>query len=195
MRARYKGISFDISPLFFVVTSLFLILDKSGLMSASLLASTLHESAHITTMILLKSAPLSISVKCYGLEIKSPSCAKKQAILIALAGPFANLIVFAICEFLYIIYRAEFLMYFSYINLAIALFNLLPISSLDGGDVVCEVTSFFFDDKTAKSITRIMSVIISLLLLILGVLLAFKGNFSILLIGVFLFILNLINNN
>ena len=195
MILSFRGIRFNISPLFFILTSLLLIFDKSGYMSLSILSSIIHELAHIFTMIFIKLPPKEISVKYYGIEIKSQYGGKKQAITVALSGPFANIVIFAVSMVVNKIYPNELLMYFAIINLVIGAFNLLPISSLDGGDLLSLMLLTSLSIKKSTMITKIAGYTVVCILLLPSIFLAFKHNFNMLLISIYLFILNLINCN
>lgn len=64
-------------------------------------------------------------------------CRRVGTILVALAGPLANLVLAAVSAFLFHLTRYDLIRYLGvYLNLALAVFNLIPIPPLDGSRVV-----------------------------------------------------------
>lgn len=57
-------------------------------------------------------------------------------ILVALAGPLANILLASVLTFFYHLSNFEPLLYAVYFNLGLAVFNLLPIPPLDGSKIV-----------------------------------------------------------
>lgn len=194
MILRHKGIEFQLSPLFFIITSMLLLFDKSGYMSFSLLFSALHEIGHILTMFILGKPPKAIRIMFYGLEIKTSAFSEKETIMIALSGPLVNILISIIFIILSMLYDFDF-GFAILINLIIAFFNLMPVSTLDGGDVLLSALSLKFDYYTSKKIAKIISIFLSIIILIFGVVLAFYNNFSIAFVGIYLFVCNLIKSD
>ena len=102
-------------------------------------------------------------------------------VVISLSGPVTNLLVFGI--FLFI--NPDF----AYINLFIGLFNILPASSLDGGQALYLILLSLTDANRASVVIDVITVIISVPLFAAGiyVLLQTRYNFSLLFIGLYLF--------
>ena len=84
----------------------------------------LHECAHFLTALFLHESPKKIHLLPWGcmLSLASPPCGIKGAVIF-FAGPFLNLILF-------------FMGIFPRQNFTLALFNLLPVLPLDGGEIV-----------------------------------------------------------
>lgn len=61
---------------------------------------------------------------------------RRDMIWVALAGPFANLLVAAVLAFFYKIANNDYVLYGVYFNLGLACFNLIPIPPLDGSRVL-----------------------------------------------------------
>ena len=91
MKFRLFKISFEISVPFAVMIAFLLIMDRTGLMTASLFAATLHELGHMAAMKISGCAPGS--VKCCPAGILITGNAYKTAAdsaFIAVSGPAAN---------------------------------------------------------------------------------------------------------
>ena len=191
---RYKSIEFEISPLFFIIVSSLLLLDKSGYMSYSLLFSLLHELGHIAMMLLLKKPPKKVNFMFYGLEIKTKVFTELETIFISLAGPFINIFIAMFFLVLSKLFSIEF-DFIILINLVFGAFNLLPINCLDGGDLLFSFLRLRFNDNTSKKVSKIISLIFAFLILVFGSILVIYGNFGILSIGIYLFVCNLIKSD
>lgn len=104
-------------------------LDRSFLVPMALAACTAHELGHITVIRLLGGSVKEIRLTAVGAElVLARPLAYWQEGLAALAGPGINLLLaLAGCHFTLV---------FAGLNLALALFNLLPVGRLDGGRAV-----------------------------------------------------------
>ncbi|HJB20642.1 MAG TPA: M50 family metallopeptidase [Candidatus Fournierella merdavium] len=108
--------------------------DHSGLVRVGLLAALLHECGHVAVWLALtRSLPvLRLSVRGVGLDVSGVHLSRRQAFVLALAGPLTN---FALCAgtLAKMQLRASYWGYFfAAANLATGLFNLLPVGDLDG---------------------------------------------------------------
>lgn len=104
----------------------------------ALIACILHEMGHIFAMNFeISSVTFSasgIKIVPKGYRIKS----LREEILILLAGPFVNFILF-------IIFGVS---EFGIINLVLMIYNLLPINSLDGGRILKSVTEYYLPQSS-----------------------------------------------
>lgn len=104
-------------------------LDRSFLVPMALAACAAHELGHIAAIRLLGGTIKEIRLTAIGAElVLAGPLAYWQEGLSALAGPGINLLLaLASCHFT---------LTFAGLNLALALFNLLPVGRLDGGRAV-----------------------------------------------------------
>ncbi len=113
--------------LFTVILSLLLCIDKSGVALSSLLSVAIHEMGHVLIMLLIGQRLRSIDLFANGVHIESNyTFSKVKRILIAIGGPAANLIP--------IIFIKD--INFKTAMMVNGLFNLIPISGTDGGDII-----------------------------------------------------------
>lgn len=191
---RKNGIEFELSPLFFIITSLLLLFDKSGYMSFSMLFSLCHEFGHIIAMFIIHKPPRAIKIKIYGFEINTVSFSIAETIFISAAGPLINLLSVLFCLILSsnINYK---LLDLIYINIVIAAFNLLPVKNLDGGDILFSILTLKFSRNKADKLFRLISLSFSIIIMIFGIFLFFYGNMGVLLIGIYLFGCNFIKSD
>lgn len=129
IRFKLLNIRFRLSFWFIAIIALYALLFENAI--RVLLAIVLHESAHILVIYLWGASVTEISLRITDINMKSCLCAlsKKARIAVALAGPSANLL--GCCTS----YVTGDELFFG-INLAIALFQILPCKGSDGGEVV-----------------------------------------------------------
>jgi stage IV sporulation protein FB len=112
-----------------------------------------------------------------------------QEIICSLAGPSVNFLCFAL---LYAIGKAfsvwEHIIPFAQMNLALGLFNILPIFPLDGGNIVVVLLSMVYSDGKALKFSELISALFLMPIATIGFLVAIKTkyNFSLLILVVYL---------
>ncbi len=185
MKLKTKRISVDISFYFAAVLTLSMILDKTNISCYSILSALLHETGHLLCLLFLGANPKSINLGVFGMRIVrgTKTLSYKQEIITALAGPFVNLFLFAVFLFF-----GEKAMMFSAVNLALGLFNLLPVKPMDGGEVLYFSLCRFFNENTVKKITEIITVITASALFVSGVYLLIKSGYNFMLLVVSVYI-------
>ena len=125
------GINFKISYIFSFSLVIFIAADKTGNIISFLLATLFHELGHLICMSLFKAKPSEINLTLGTIRIVNNTfTTNNETLLILLAGPLANLILFLV----FINFKR--LELFAIVNLAVFLFNLLPIEGLDGGSIL-----------------------------------------------------------
>ncbi len=90
-----------------------------------------HEVSHLVCMALTGASPLEITFGFLNFNIKYNKnvTSYKTDLLISLSGIIANIIL---CIFAYSLNNSELL----FVNLSLAVINLLPFDELDGGNIV-----------------------------------------------------------
>lgn len=189
-----KNCKVEITFLFLATLTFSFLIDRFGIAGVGFLATIIHESGHLLLMYLLKFPPSEIKLKPFGIDIVERSEKKigygKDA-LISIAGPFMNLLFFLLSGWLAINSGSLYLFYLSASNLVLAIFNLLPIETLDGGQAIYSLLCLKFQEKTVERIIRILSVSVLLPLFITALLVLFRSkyNFTLLFVSIYLFFL------
>ena len=179
MRFKLFGTEFYISFLFAAVITAMLVFDRTGFILPLLFAVLVHELGHLAAMWVLDCAPKRIRLVPAAVEIttKLPSGGKYE-IFIALCGPAINLLLFATLFVNYLAFGNEGYLTVGLINLLIGLFNLLPVTGLDGGTVLFNILCRKAEPSRAALIMRIINFSVALAALVIAVTLCFKGQFN-----------------
>lgn len=128
----------------------------------------IHELAHLLFGIFMGLKLKMVSINPFGFKLEFYDFKKNNKILkkifLNFIGPFSNVILALIFSFFNIEYGLK--IDIVYTNIALAVFNLLPIMPLDGGKILKEFLILMFGFKTANvysvNISKFFLVFISL---------------------------------
>ena len=116
----------------FLIIILYILTQNIEVFAMSFIFILLHELGHAITGIILGLKIKKININVFGLSIEFENYGKERInnkIIIDMAGPFINIISFIIA----VKFKNEEIVY---INILLAIINLLPIYPLDGGRIV-----------------------------------------------------------
>lgn len=132
--------------------------DTQRLLPMALLAAAMHEAGHLIAVYALGGRVSRLRLSAVGAELRLEGLASYRGeILCALAGPAVNLLSAVIAARAG---RAEF----AGIHLALGVFNLLPVSALDGGRCVLAVAGLLTDADRVAALRQRMDGAVTLLL-------------------------------
>ena len=176
-----------------------LILQNSQIFIIGILAYLIHELGHITAMKLKKHQIKEIKVSLFSIDIvdKSRNIVTYENDLFILAfGPLFNFIAAFISLLSFYFFHFSTLKICSCVNFSIGIFNLLPIFSLDGGQIVYIILSKYFSYKFSNKLLIIISILFLFPLSVLAILILLKSryNFSLLFVCLYLFAALIIKN-
>lgn len=125
------GVRCRLSLLFPALLTALLLYQPEGIAAGCLLAALLHEGGHLLAMRVLGIPPEACVVGMFGARIRLGSRLPgyRQNLLISLAGPFTNLF----CGGMLWLWGRESA---AVVHGGMALFNLLPVTALDGGELI-----------------------------------------------------------
>lgn len=150
------------------------------------LAAFLHEIGHIIVMAVFSVRIREIVFLPFGIDIirEKGLLSYKKEIAVSLAGGLFNLIIFAA-----FVSFGETLCFFAWCNFIYAVFNLMPVTGLDGGAALYSALAFSIGEESAGTVMRRVSFIFCILVWMVGIyiLLVLNGNFSVFTISLFLF--------
>lgn len=192
MRFRFFGTEIYISFLFSAVIAFMIATDRTGLVIPTLFSVLLHEVGHLIFMWIFECEPKSIKLVPASISITRGMSAKKYGdLLISLAGPMVNLIMFCSLYVNFLITKSAFSLDCALINLAFFIFNMLPVSGLDGGIILKIILSKKLKDPLkAERIVRIITLAVGLLVGIIGITLIINGelNISVFIVAIYILI-------
>ncbi len=137
-------------------------IDKSNFLFLGILAALIHEFGHLIFMKKTGYDVNEISFNLFNaniLDLNRVSRRMSDDILILVSGPFFNMIFFVLFFFLYKIFLIKALLYFAFENLFLCVFNLLPVHSLDGGQLLFLLLLRKFSLEFVCKVSFIVSVI------------------------------------
>lgn len=174
------GVRLRLSLLFPASVIVMLSLDGSGLAALCLLAALIHEGGHAVAMCLYRDAPSCITLGIFGMRVerrRGSACGYPARCVISLAGPLAN----AACALLLTGDAAL-------VHGVLAAFHLLPVTSLDGGEALYALLCSWMSEAGADRVLLLCSAALLFPLAVLGfyLLLRGNGNFSLLLLSIYL---------
>lgn len=145
----------------------------------------LHESSHILAAIICGIKVYSVRILPVGMnaEIDDTLCGRAVKVFIYSAGPAVNIIMAAV---IFIFFRDSKISI--NINLALAVFNLLPILPLDGGKLAMELLSGYYGLFGAGRRMKIFTLILSVVIIIMGSIALSRSllNISLVFIGIYI---------
>lgn len=184
-----------ISFYFFLVMSLLCFYSDDYIVIASIFFVIIHELGHIFTFFIFKQPVQEIVLLPFGIKIiknENLTCSYIIEIFIFSMGIIFNAILFAIFFFLYKIYNVQSFAIFSSINLVLLIFNALPISVLDGGNILkiffVNIFGVSFGENLSKVISTIFSIFIFFTVICLNI--HYNISFSLVITSVYLLLSN-----
>ncbi|MBE5819409.1 MAG: hypothetical protein E7310_01050 [Clostridiales bacterium] len=181
----------------FIFILVFIITKQIEIYVILMLFALIHELGHIIVGILLGLKPKVLKIMPFGLTVifedsklteKNYRKIEKKKIIVALAGPFINLIIMVIALLL----NKELI---AYSNLLIMLFNLIPIYPLDGGRALKSIMRLKKEKREVdKLINKTSNILVIIMTAVSSVLIIYMKNFVVIFIVIYLWYIVIIEN-
>ena len=155
-----------------------------------LFCSLIHELGHIIMICRYKGKPKSIVIKPFEIQIHTTRdvCTLKEDILITSFGVIFNLILSAVSYLIYLVYPSSTFMQICISSFGIAIMNMLPLETFDGGQLLNLLLCKLFGQRWARCVINALSIIAIFPLAFMGIAVLFisRYNFSVLFIALYL---------
>ena len=152
-------------------------------------AVVVHECGHLAAMVYCGYFPKRIKIALFSIDIidgERQSRSVRKNLLIIVFGPFFNFICFLVCFLLYL-RGISVVLPFAAANASVGLFNLLPVMSLDGGQLVYLLLLRRLDQEKAEKAVDALTFAFIFPLAAMGFWLILKSkNVSLLFVSVYL---------
>lgn len=161
-----KPTKISVSPAVIVLLAAFVWLSSAVLLAAVLLAALCHELGHYLTLRLLGGRIDAITITPSGAEMHIAPGKRLSyggELLATAAGPVTNLLLSVLFAFAGQ-YAAIFYL-LAGVQLLLGLFNLLPVTPLDGSSILWLATAWFTEPYTADRVTANVGLAVAVLLL------------------------------
>lgn len=195
MRFRLFGTEFYVSFLFAAVITAMLAFDRTGFILPLFFAVLIHELGHLAAMWVLDCAPKRVRLVPAAVEITTKiGTGAGHEIIIALCGPAVNLLMFGTLFINYLAFGNDGYLTVGLINLLIGVFNLIPVTGLDGGTVLFNIICRKAEPSRAGLIMRIINFSVAAAALAAAIILCLKGEFnlSFFILALYLFVMSII---
>lgn len=149
----------QVSPFFYVVLALLLLLFPLQWLLAAILAAAVHELSHIGMIRLCKKKILSIRIHINGAIIETEPMSGAKEMICALAGPVGGLLL---------VFLVRWFPRVAICGVIHSLYNLLPIYPLDGGRVLYCGLEILFTRTHARRICEGIGVALLIGILAIG---------------------------
>lgn len=153
-----------------------------------MLFAFIHEMAHTIVGLILKLKPKTIEIQPFGVGIifESFENSEKNKIIVAIAGPIANILIALI--FIFIKTKAQITIIC--VNILLALFNLIPIYPMDGGRILKAILTIRKGRENAETaINKISNITLIIITSLSSILILLYKNIGLFIIIIYLWIL------
>lgn len=194
MNFRIFGVEIRFKFLFFSALTLLFCFKAEKTIGLCLLFSILHEFGHLIVILLCKEKPKLIEFDIFGMKIERKNDINqsyKNETLTALAGPVTNFILSVVFYLIYKYTANKIYIEITAVNLAIGLFNIMPVFSLDGGRMLEYMFKMKYSNDKSENVLKAVSFISIAVIFTVGTVIFIKSkyNFSLIIISIYLLIL------
>ena len=175
------GVRYRVSLLFPALITIMLLCRPDVWTVSCLVASLIHECGHLIAMLLVGALPRECVLGVFGIRIclGNSLIDYKRNLFISLAGPCTNGLAAAVLAMMRCSAAAS-------VHLALAVVNLLPITALDGGEIIRGVLCLLGREEKAERVLQLLSLLVLLPLAAISFgLLYASGNPTLLIVGVY----------
>lgn len=161
-----------------------------------LISSTLHEAGHLILMYVLEQRVLTVTFGAFGIRIDrqcTSAVSYKNEAIIAFGGIGINLLTATVSALYYMFSGCSFTLRLTAVNIFIALFNSIPIDTLDMGRVLRYTLLSLYDEIKCSTVLNVLSAVTVNMLLLTTIIysIKFTVNPSLIAVTVYLYVTTL----
>ena len=175
LTVKKYGVSWSLSPLFPAMLVMLLGFDSMSYIGLCVAAAFWHECGHLLCMLLFDKMPQSITIGIFGMRMEQDRrqlLSYGENIAVSLAGPLFNgIALVAACAC-----RLESLVV---VHAVLMGFNLLPLSMLDGGQVLYSIMALHTSSENAEKKLRNISFVCLVILYFGGFAVLFLSGYNV----------------
>lgn len=181
---------------FALTVTLMLIFCDENTVIICLLSSVLHELGHLVFMKAFRQRVTEVTFGAFGVRIDrlatSELSYKKEAV-IAFGGIAVNFLIAFMSGIYYYVTNSNFALLLTAVNIFIALFNMIPVDTLDIGRVLRYTLLCLYDENKCDKILFIVSAVSVNLLAVICIVytVLFSVNPSLIAVTVYLYVITL----
>lgn len=184
------GINLSVHPLFFAFGLYYALTGRIFIFVIYTLSAVIHEIGHSVVAANAGYKLNKITLMPFGAVVKGniDGLNVKDEIMIAIAGPFTNLLIGLLFVASWWIFPESYAFtdVVAQANFSLAIVNFLPVFPLDGGRVLWAVLRGWFGVKKAQTISKVISLVLAVSLLVGFIITIFNGiNLSLLFFSLF----------
>lgn len=192
------NLTFDYITVAFVCSAV--IISRDSRFIIALLSTVAHEAGHIFVMLRLGNDNVDVEINLFNIAIHDKLRnirPYKADIAVICAGPLVNLILSLIFWIFYVSFNSVYLYNCAMLNFVLGMFNLLPIESTDGGQILYILLSRKFSVAAAKRVVTLFSAVMIIPIAFIGfcILLDSMYNYTLLFAALYLAMLVLMKKS
>ena len=179
MQFKVKNTNITISFTFFALILMLIILKKTDYLYTSIFSALLHEIGHLCALKHFGADILEFKISLFGGNIKTQNIERidyLKDIIISLSGPMVNLYLSLIFCFFNKFFENSIFIEIIMVNLILAVFNLLPFYSFDGGKILEAILKIYFNETIASRVITIISFIVLIPITYFSILMFLSSN-------------------
>ena len=180
MKLKFLNTEFSVSFPAVAFLCLAIICDKEGNMLICLTSAVLHELGHVLAMKIKGVSVKSVAFNIGEVAIKADSSSLSyiDELFVSAGGVVVNFLLSAIFCFVYKLSGISFCYTAFVSNLAVGVFNMLPVRFLDGGDILILILQRLVTRRTADIILTVFTVVFIIPVFISGLIFIFNSSYN-----------------
>ena len=190
MTVDFSQVRLKIDPSFVGLICLMMIFCQQKTVVLSVICSVFHECGHLAAMCFFSDVPQKITLSAFGMRIdrRGNSLSYCREAVVCMSGIAVNIFIAAVFVCVYFFYGSITAVQIAFINIFIALVNMIPVGMLDFAGALRCILYMKYDVKKAQGISDGVSLAFLVVFVILSIIYCvfIKVNLSLVAVTVYL---------